>query len=92
MQALARDALEVPKSQYLATELPETSVAPAFEDLFLPEWQKNTSTEDLPLKEVDPDFTMMSSGSTAYPKPIPWSGHRIKLLGSPAPGALQEPQ
>ncbi|PBK96038.1 acetyl-CoA synthetase-like protein [Armillaria gallica] len=83
MQALARDALEVLKSQYLATKLLETSVAPAFEDLFLPEWQKNTSAEDLPLKEVDPDFTMMylhSSGSTAYPKPIPWSGHRLVQL------------
>ncbi len=69
MQALACDALEVLKSQYLATELPETSVAPAFEDLFLPEWQKNTSTEDLPLKEVDPDFTMMylhSSGDCFF--------------------------
>ncbi|KAK0447907.1 uncharacterized protein EV420DRAFT_1713021 [Desarmillaria tabescens] len=83
MQALARDALEVLKSQYLVTEPPETSVAPAFEDLFLPEWQKNTSAEDLPLKEVDPDSTIMylhSSGSTAYPKPIPWSGHRLVQL------------
>ncbi|KAK0480581.1 hypothetical protein IW261DRAFT_1473414 [Armillaria novae-zelandiae] len=83
MQALARDALEVLKSQYLVAELPETSVAPAFEDLFLPEWQKNTSAEDLPLKEVDPDSTMMylhSSGSTAYPKPVPWNGHRLVQL------------
>ncbi|SJL11225.1 uncharacterized protein ARMOST_14628 [Armillaria ostoyae] len=80
MQALARDALEILRSRYLPAELPKTSVAPAFEDLFLPEWQKNTSAEDLPLRDVDPDATIMylhSSGSTAYPKPVPWSGHRL---------------
>ncbi|KAK0216122.1 hypothetical protein IW262DRAFT_1449678 [Armillaria fumosa] len=80
MQALARDALEILRSQHLSAELPKTSVAPAFEDLFLPEWQKNTNAEDLPLKSVDPDATIMylhSSGSTAFPKPVPWSGHRL---------------
>lgn len=80
MQTLAHDAIELLRSRYLSAELPQTSTAQAFDDLFLPEWQKNTSAGGLPLRSEDPHAIVMylhSSGSTAYPKPVPWSGHRL---------------
>ncbi|PBL02838.1 acetyl-CoA synthetase-like protein [Armillaria gallica] len=86
MQDLARDSLDILKSQYSYSldDLPNLSPVPVFEELFLQHWQDGLSkSDDLPLTSVDPDAIVLylhSSGSTAYPKPIPWSSHRIVQL------------
>ncbi|KAK0461857.1 acetyl-CoA synthetase-like protein [Desarmillaria tabescens] len=80
MQVLSHEALDILKSRYPSVDLPQLSPIPIFEDLFLADWETRTNADDLPLLSVDPGAACMylhSSGSTAYPKPIPWTCHRI---------------
>ncbi|KAK0453913.1 hypothetical protein EV421DRAFT_2007167 [Armillaria borealis] len=81
MQVLSRDALNILGSQYPSSDLPQLSPVPVFEDLFLPDWQTRTNSDDLPLLSVDPSTAglyLHSSGSTSsYPKPIAWNCHRL---------------
>ncbi|KAK0190676.1 hypothetical protein F5146DRAFT_1137503 [Armillaria mellea] len=80
MQKLSHEALDILKSKYPSTDLPQLSPIPVFEDLFLLDWQACTNSNDLPLLSVDPSTTGLyyhSSGSTAFPKPIAWNGHRL---------------
>ncbi|KAG7447913.1 acetyl-CoA synthetase-like protein [Guyanagaster necrorhizus] len=85
MQDLANQALEILKSQYSSDTFPELSSIPIpiFEDYFQSQWEQNTHEENLPLPPIDPDslaFYLHSSGSTAYPKPIAWTHHRLVQL------------
>ncbi|KAK0190677.1 hypothetical protein F5146DRAFT_564151 [Armillaria mellea] len=80
MQELSHDALDILKSQYPSADLPQLSPIPVFEDLFLPDWRACTNSDDLPLLSVGPSTAglyLHSSGSTAFPKPIAWSCHRL---------------
>ncbi|PBK78299.1 acetyl-CoA synthetase-like protein [Armillaria solidipes] len=84
MQDLANEALEILKSQYPSDTPPERSPIPVFEDYFQSQWDQNTNAElDLPLLPTDPDSPALylhSSGTTAYPKPIAWTHHRLLQL------------
>ncbi|KAJ7191755.1 hypothetical protein B0H12DRAFT_1039746 [Mycena haematopus] len=77
MQELMTAALTILKTDPLGN-LPDVSLAPLFEDLFL-ENSTLISPDTLPYEYHGPDATaciMHSSGSTAFPKPIYWSDHR----------------
>ncbi|KAK0483762.1 hypothetical protein IW261DRAFT_1332931 [Armillaria novae-zelandiae] len=84
VQDLANSALEILKSQYLSDALPEQFPIPSFEDYFQSQWERNTDAElDLPLLPVDPDSPALylhSSGTTAHPKPVAWTHHRLLQL------------
>ncbi|THU77606.1 acetyl-CoA synthetase-like protein [Dendrothele bispora CBS 962.96] len=63
--------------------IPTFSSMLTFEDLFLKDVNTKTEASDLPLKHTDPNEIAMylhSSGSTAFPKPIPWTNHRLVQL------------
>ncbi|KAK0463970.1 uncharacterized protein EV420DRAFT_1638889 [Desarmillaria tabescens] len=85
MQDLANEALEILKSRYSLDTLPELSSIPIFEDYFQSQWERSIDAElDIPLLPTDPDsvaFYLHSSGSTAYPKPIAWTHHRVLQMG-----------
>ncbi|SJL02284.1 uncharacterized protein ARMOST_05610 [Armillaria ostoyae] len=62
MQDLARDSLDILKSQYSYSldDLPNLSPVPVFEELFLQHWQDGLSkSDDLPLTSVDPDAIVL---------------------------------
>ncbi len=73
MQDLARDSLDILKSQYSYSldDLPSLSPVPVFEELFLDHWREDLSkSDDLPLSSVDPDTIVLylhSSGSGVFP-------------------------
>ncbi|KAF9556254.1 acetyl-CoA synthetase-like protein [Agrocybe pediades] len=78
---LADDALEIMATQYPGKDKPALSPMPIFEDLYLDTTPDNT--DDIPFERRDPEETILyihSSGSTAFPKPIPWNGHRWAQL------------
>ncbi|KAJ3897995.1 hypothetical protein F5879DRAFT_910286 [Lentinula edodes] len=79
MQDLVREALEIVKTSAM-NHVPQVSLAPFFEDLFE---NPVTNADDLPFKRRNPHdilFYIHSSGSTAHPKPIPWTNHRFLEL------------
>ncbi|KAJ3847468.1 hypothetical protein EV368DRAFT_51127 [Lentinula lateritia] len=81
MQDLVREALEIVKTSSAMNYVPHVSLAPFFEDLFLQNPVSNA--DDLPFKRRNPHdilFYIHSSGSTAHPKPIPWTNHRFLEL------------
>ncbi|KAJ4474858.1 hypothetical protein J3R30DRAFT_617678 [Lentinula aciculospora] len=81
MQDLVREALDIVAISSTLENIPQVSLEPLFEDLFLHDPIDNA--EDLPLQRQDPEEILMyihSSGSTAYPKPIPWTNRRVSEL------------
>ncbi|KIM78762.1 hypothetical protein PILCRDRAFT_10982 [Piloderma croceum F 1598] len=79
MQSLAKTALELMRSSM--TEMPGTSLMPLFEDIYIDEADMIFQ----PLPPTRPDLNELaailhSSGSTAFPKPIPWTHHRFLQL------------
>ncbi|KAJ6583069.1 hypothetical protein DFH09DRAFT_978909 [Mycena vulgaris] len=81
MLDLAKNALDILRAQYPLRTAPDVSYVPLFEDLFLPASGRHENIRDaLPYEYKGPDATvciMHSSGSTAFPKPITWTNHRI---------------
>ncbi|THV01989.1 acetyl-CoA synthetase-like protein [Dendrothele bispora CBS 962.96] len=81
MQELMERAVEFLKTEYgyRDDQIPATSMMPLFEDLYLENGSKEKETvekirEEIPLKRQQPQdiqFYLHSSGSTAFPKPIP---------------------
>ncbi|KAF5346966.1 hypothetical protein D9758_010089 [Tetrapyrgos nigripes] len=85
METLVTDALNILKADSDGAEvnLPQLSPMLSFEDLFLPADQISLDVSDLPLEHTNPNEIVMylhSSGSTAFPKPIPWTNHRLIQL------------
>ncbi|KIM81777.1 hypothetical protein PILCRDRAFT_8450 [Piloderma croceum F 1598] len=83
MQSLAKTALELMKLSM--TEIPKTSLMPLFEDIYIDEADMIFQ----PLPPSRPDLNELavilhSSGSTSFPKPIPWT-HRSFLQFAVAP-------
>ncbi|EPQ59006.1 acetyl-CoA synthetase-like protein [Gloeophyllum trabeum ATCC 11539] len=79
MEDLARESLGVLKAHYSGVAIPETSLMFLFEELFLPS-PKALKREDVPYDHKDPDeiaVILHSSGSTAFPKPVHWTQHRL---------------
>ncbi|PBK97000.1 acetyl-CoA synthetase-like protein [Armillaria gallica] len=68
MQDLANEALGILKSQYPSDTSPEQSPIPAFEDYFHF------------LSTFQPHSWTLSLGTTAHPKPIAWTHHRLLQL------------
>ncbi|KIJ41947.1 hypothetical protein M422DRAFT_229444 [Sphaerobolus stellatus SS14] len=80
MQDLANEMTEILKTQYPSVALPQISPIPLFQDLFD---QPVINMDDLPIERKSPDDIVIylhSSGSTAFPKPIPWTNHRFAQL------------
>ncbi|KAJ6471946.1 hypothetical protein C8R45DRAFT_1013633 [Mycena sanguinolenta] len=80
MMELATAALTILKNDSPHAPCPDISYIPLFEDLFLPAAERTILPEDLPYEYKGPDApacVIHSSGSTAFPKPIYWSNHRI---------------
>ncbi|KAJ7233038.1 hypothetical protein C8J57DRAFT_1090832 [Mycena rebaudengoi] len=84
MQDISANAIQILKDQYPGTAVPDVSYVPLFEDLFLPQSEGSLAPEDIPYEYHGPDapaLVIHSSGdcigSTAFPKPIYWSNHRI---------------
>ncbi|THV08158.1 acetyl-CoA synthetase-like protein [Dendrothele bispora CBS 962.96] len=91
MQQLMERAAEFLKEDfgYTKEKVPSTSMVPVFEDLYLSETQNDRKErvgkikEEIPLKTLGPKEIQMylhSSGSTAFPKPIPWTSHGVQGL------------
>ncbi|KAK7470239.1 hypothetical protein VKT23_001674 [Stygiomarasmius scandens] len=90
MQQLMERATEFLKEEYhYATDnIPTSSMVPVFEDLYLQNVGDSKERimrikEEIPLKEVQPldvQIYLHSSGSTAFPKPIPWTARGILEL------------
>ncbi|KAF5371569.1 hypothetical protein D9758_003563 [Tetrapyrgos nigripes] len=83
METLVTDALKILRASSADAEvkIPLLSLMLTFEDLFLP--VQDQAESDLPLVHTDPDEIVLylhSSGSTAFPKPIPWTNHRLIQL------------
>ncbi|KAJ7448015.1 hypothetical protein FB451DRAFT_1289566 [Mycena latifolia] len=80
MLELANGALEILASKYPSRKAPDVSYVPLFEELFLPASERKMTPDSVPYEYKGPDaciIIMHSSGSTAFPKPIYWSNHRI---------------
>ncbi|PCH42382.1 acetyl-CoA synthetase-like protein [Wolfiporia cocos MD-104 SS10] len=78
-QELFDATLEILKAQHPTADIPVASPMPVFEDLYLPE-SFNIPAEDLlfEFKGSDaPAWISHSSGSTAFPKPIWFTHHRV---------------
>ncbi|KAF8968163.1 hypothetical protein BDZ97DRAFT_1655638 [Flammula alnicola] len=76
MSDLAHEALEILKTSYSSAAAPELISIPQFEDLFL----DSDNDQPIPYERRGGDEIVMylhSSGSTAFPKPIPWTNHRL---------------
>ncbi|THV07008.1 acetyl-CoA synthetase-like protein [Dendrothele bispora CBS 962.96] len=88
MESLLKDALHLLKVKTFEPKgsgvmIPTFSPMLTFEDLFLKDVSTKADASDLPLKYTDPNEIVMylhSSGSTAFPKPIPWTNHRLIQL------------
>ncbi|KAJ4476520.1 hypothetical protein C8R41DRAFT_845764 [Lentinula lateritia] len=81
MHGLVNEALTIVKLTKPTTFVPEVSLAPLFEDLFVKDPVCNGA--DLPLLRQGPDDIILylhSSGSTAFPKPVPWTNYRFSQL------------
>ncbi|KAJ7655842.1 hypothetical protein DFH06DRAFT_992336 [Mycena polygramma] len=79
MADLANSAIQILKEEYPVAAVPDVSLVPLFDELFLPASNNAVSPEDLPYENMGSDAIaciMHSSGSTAFPKPIYWSNHR----------------
>ncbi|KAJ6471940.1 hypothetical protein C8R45DRAFT_1013604 [Mycena sanguinolenta] len=80
MLELANAARNILKNDSRHSPCPDISYIPLFEDLFLPAAERTILPEDLLYEYKGPDAPaciIHSSGSTAFPKPIYWSNHRI---------------
>ncbi|KAJ6464064.1 hypothetical protein C8R45DRAFT_1025143 [Mycena sanguinolenta] len=81
MLHLADEAIKILRERDSAIDIPDVSNVPLFEDLFVSGSDTSpVASETLPFEYNGPDETaciMHSSGSTAFPKPIFWSNHRI---------------
>ncbi|KAK7472181.1 hypothetical protein VKT23_000303 [Stygiomarasmius scandens] len=80
MQELMERAIEFLKADYGYGDdrVPTTSMIPLFEDLYLENGEEVVERvrEEIPLKRQGPQdvqFYLHSSGSTAFPKPIPYT-------------------
>ncbi|THU98749.1 acetyl-CoA synthetase-like protein [Dendrothele bispora CBS 962.96] len=88
MESLLKDALDLLRVKTFEPEgsgvmIPTFSPMLTFEDLFLKDSSTEIDASDLPLRYTDPNELVMylhSSGSTAFPKPIPWTNHRLIQL------------
>ncbi|THV08177.1 acetyl-CoA synthetase-like protein [Dendrothele bispora CBS 962.96] len=91
MQQLMERAAEFLKEDfgYTKEKIPSTSMIPVFEDLYLSETQDDGKErvkkirEEIPLKTPGPkeyQVYLHSSGSTAFPKPIPWTPNGVQEL------------
>ncbi|THV08159.1 acetyl-CoA synthetase-like protein [Dendrothele bispora CBS 962.96] len=91
MQQLMERAAEFLKEdfEYTKEKIPSTSMIPVFEDLYLSETQHDGKErvkkirEEIPLKTPGPKENQVylhSSGSTAFPKPIPWTPNGVQEL------------
>ncbi|KAF9256609.1 acetyl-CoA synthetase-like protein [Marasmius fiardii PR-910] len=86
MQELVHEALKLFKTQFPSQQLPSFSPVFSFEDLFRPDWEGSVTLQpdELPLKLVNLHDTVLylhSSGSTAFPKPIPVTNLRFLQFG-----------
>ncbi|KAJ7697661.1 hypothetical protein B0H17DRAFT_1130265 [Mycena rosella] len=79
MQDLAHDSLDILTSKYPLMTTPDVSYVLLFEDLFLSASERNMTPDAVPYeyKGADAIVGVLHSGSTAFPKPIYWSNHRI---------------
>ncbi|KAF8635353.1 hypothetical protein AX17_003937, partial [Amanita inopinata Kibby_2008] len=80
MANLVTETSKVLKSEYSSFPEPEFSSLPTFEELFADD---PTELEPPPFGRVKPDDLVLychSSGSTAFPKPIPWTHLRMLQL------------
>ncbi|KAF8990609.1 hypothetical protein BDQ17DRAFT_1433645 [Cyathus striatus] len=80
MLNLAEDTVQILKDNHPATTIPEISPIPVFENIFTGEVPDMT---DLPITRRGSDefvIYLHSSGSTAFPKPIPWTNYRFCQL------------
>ncbi|KZT73709.1 acetyl-CoA synthetase-like protein [Daedalea quercina L-15889] len=89
IQTLTADTIEVLKSQHPSATVPTTSPMPVFGDLYGKEVE-NVAVENVPYEHPGLDkrsFLLHSSGSTAFPKPIPFT-HRslLQFVRSPLYG------
>ncbi|KAH7929530.1 acetyl-CoA synthetase-like protein [Leucogyrophana mollusca] len=83
MQDLVNDALDVLRDQYPSAPTPNLSPMFIFEDLFLPTEDGHAMSETLPFKYKGPNSPLIilhSSGSTGFPKPVPWTNHTLSQL------------
>ncbi|TFY54516.1 hypothetical protein EVJ58_g8816 [Rhodofomes roseus] len=79
MQDLARDAFEILKSQSQFATVPGTSPMPVFSDLYGADIA-DVAVEDVPYEQrglEERTFLLHSSGSTAFPKQIPFTYRSI---------------
>lgn len=79
MLDLANNSLEILRTQYPNAIVPDLSPIPLFEDLYLPPSEVCIQSEDVPFEHQDPDaivFYFHSSGTTAFPKPVPNTYYR----------------
>ncbi|KAF9012818.1 acetyl-CoA synthetase-like protein [Hymenopellis radicata] len=78
---LMQQATELLRTKYISTNPPTALAMPTFEELFKDDWQTCLDREgELPRAPMNPDATALylhSSGSTAFPKPIPWTQRRL---------------
>ncbi|PPR02158.1 hypothetical protein CVT26_012119 [Gymnopilus dilepis] len=80
MVDLSQDALKILRAQHSNFSEPEFTPIPLFEDLFL---NSLDDPDDIPFERGEPDNTIIylhSSGSTAFPKPVPWTNYRFAQL------------
>ncbi|THV08167.1 acetyl-CoA synthetase-like protein [Dendrothele bispora CBS 962.96] len=92
MQHLMERAVEFLKEDhgYTSDKIPTTSMIPVFEDLYLNDGAKGPEKvakikKEIPwikLQPQDIQFYMHSSGSTAFPKPVPWTALGLLQLSS----------
>ncbi|KAF8908295.1 acetyl-CoA synthetase-like protein [Mucidula mucida] len=78
---LLKQATELLQTQYTSTNAPTTLAMPTFEELFKDDWEAYLDREgELPRAPMNPDAPALylhSSGSTAFPTPIPWTQRRL---------------
>ncbi|KAF9553317.1 acetyl-CoA synthetase-like protein [Agrocybe pediades] len=73
MADLAKKAVEILSIQHPSLAMPKFSPLPLFEDLYL---DSKEEFDDIPYENKGPDqvaIYLHSSGSTSFPKPIPWT-------------------
>ncbi|KAG7091962.1 hypothetical protein E1B28_008351 [Marasmius oreades] len=86
MQELLHESLKLFKAKFESRKLPSSSPVFSFEDLFRPDWEDAFTLQpnELPLTLVNLHDTVLylhSSGSTAFPKPIPVTNLRFLQFG-----------
>ncbi|KAF8626806.1 hypothetical protein AX17_006463 [Amanita inopinata Kibby_2008] len=77
MRNLAAEVVKILKTEYPSTQEPGFSPLPIFEELFLDD---GIDSEPLPFGRKGPNDTILyfhSSGSTSFPKPVPWTHFRL---------------